>query len=103
MLGEERVELLLSWRRSGFSVHNRVFAHPGNRGEFEALVRYMMRSPVSLSRLRSTPGSKGVVCARKGGPDPTGSAEGETIDAEEMRQRRASLDSGLIPSGRQVL
>jgi Putative transposase len=37
--GEERVELLFSWRRSGFSVHNRVFAHPGNRREFEALVR----------------------------------------------------------------
>ena len=39
LLGEERVKLLLSWRRSGFSVHNRVFAHPGNSGEFEALVR----------------------------------------------------------------
>jgi hypothetical protein len=87
LLGEERVELLLSWRRSGFSVHNRVFAHPGNRGEFEALVRYMMRSPVSLSRLRFTPGSKGVVYARKGGHDPTVSAEGETIDAEEFVAR----------------
>jgi hypothetical protein len=57
LLGEEWVELLLSWRRSGFSVQDRVFAHPGNRREFEALVRYMMRSPVSLSRLRFTPGS----------------------------------------------
>ena len=45
LLSEERIERLLSWRRSGFSVHNRVFAHPGDGREFEALVRYMMRSP----------------------------------------------------------
>jgi hypothetical protein len=50
LLSEERIELLLSWRRSGFSVHNRVYAHPGDGRGFEALVRYMMRSPVSLKR-----------------------------------------------------
>ncbi len=55
LLSEERIELLLSWRRSGFSVHHRVFAHPGDWREVEALVRYMMRSPVSLKRLRFTP------------------------------------------------
>jgi hypothetical protein len=27
---QDRIELLLSWRRSGFSVHNRVYAHPGH-------------------------------------------------------------------------
>jgi hypothetical protein len=81
------MELLLSWRRSGFSIQNRVFAHPGNRGEFEALVRYVTRSPVSLSRLRFTRGSKGVVYTRKGGHDPTVSAKGETIDAEESVAR----------------
>jgi hypothetical protein len=59
---------LLSWSRSGFSVHNRVFAHPGNDREFEALVRYMMRSPISLSRLRFIPGTKEVVYTHKGGP-----------------------------------
>ena len=58
LLSQERIELLLSWRRSGFSVHNRVFAHPGDGRDFEALVRYMMRSPVSLTRLRFTPGAK---------------------------------------------
>jgi hypothetical protein len=69
LLSEERIELLLSWRRSGFSVHNRVYAHPGDSRDFEALVRYMMRSPVSLTRLRFTPGAKVVMCARKGGHD----------------------------------
>ncbi len=66
LLSQARIELLLSWRRSGFSVHNRVFAHPGDGRDFEALVRYMMRSPVSLTRLRFTPGAKEVVYARKG-------------------------------------
>jgi hypothetical protein len=61
LVSRERIELLLSWRHSGFSVHNRVFAHPGNGSEFEALVRYVMRSPISLSRLRFTPGAKDVV------------------------------------------
>jgi hypothetical protein len=37
LLSPERIEL--SWRRSGFSVHNRVYAHPGDGGDFEALVR----------------------------------------------------------------
>jgi hypothetical protein len=50
--------------RSGFSVHNRVYAHPGDGRDFEALVRYRMRSPVSLSRLRFTPGAKEVAHAR---------------------------------------
>jgi hypothetical protein len=43
LVSQERIELLLSWRRSGFSVHNRVFAHPGDGRDFEALVRYMMK------------------------------------------------------------
>ena len=30
LLSQERIDLLLSWRRSGFSVHNRVYAHPGD-------------------------------------------------------------------------
>jgi hypothetical protein len=42
-LSQVRVELLLSWRRSGFSIHNWVWVHPGEGREFKALVRYMMR------------------------------------------------------------
>jgi len=87
LLSQERIELLLSWRRSGFSVHNRVFAHPGDGRDFEALVRYMMRSPVSLSRLRFSPGAKEVVYTRKGGHDAAEPEEGERIDAEEFTAR----------------
>jgi hypothetical protein len=83
LLSQDRIELLLSWRRSGLSVHNRVFAHPADGRGFEALVRYMMRSPVSLTRLRFTPGAKEVVYARKGGHD--GSKLGEEECGAEMR------------------
>jgi hypothetical protein len=87
LVSQERIELLLSWRRSGFSVHNRVFAHPRDGRDFEALVRYMMRSPVSLRRLRFIPGAKEVVYTRKGGHDAPEAAEDEEIDAEEFVAR----------------
>jgi len=87
LLSPERIELLLSWRRSGFSVHNRVYAHPREGQGFEGLVRYMMRSPVSLSRLRFASGEKEMVYARKGGHDAREPGEGERIDAEEFVAR----------------
>ena len=87
LLSQERIDLLLSWRRSGFSVHNRVYAHPRDGRDFEALVRYMMRSPISLRRLRFTPGEKEVVYARKGGHDTPEAAGSGKIDAEEFVAR----------------
>jgi hypothetical protein len=87
LLSQERIELLLSWRRSGFSIHNRVYVPAGESQGLEALVRYMMRSPVSLSRLRFTPGSHEVVYARKGGHDEPEQTEGERIDAMEFVAR----------------
>ena len=87
LLSEERIELLFSWRRSGFSVHNRVYVPPGDGPGLEALVRYMMRPPVSLSRLSFAPGSYEVVYARKGGHDKPEPTEGERIDAMEFLAR----------------
>ena len=87
LLSQERIELLLSWRRSGFSVHNRVWAHPAQGREFEALVRYMSRSPVSLKRLRFAPGAKEVVYMGKGRHDAAEPTNDEKIDAEEFVAR----------------
>jgi hypothetical protein len=87
LLSEERIELLDSWRRSGFSVHNRVFVHPRDGREFEALVRCMMRPPVSLSRLHFTAGSHEVVYVPKAGHDDIEPTEGERIDAMEFVAR----------------
>jgi hypothetical protein len=49
------------WRHSGFSVHNTVHVPPGDHSGVEALIRYMMRPPVSLARLRLRPGSDEVL------------------------------------------
>ncbi len=39
LLTEERTELLLSWRHSGFSVHNRVRVEPEDQSAVERLAR----------------------------------------------------------------
>ena len=49
-----------------------------------------MCSPVSLSRLRFTPGSPEVVYLHERGHDDIEPTEGERVDAVEWRQRRAS-------------
>ena len=50
LLSEERAKMLLSWGRSGFSVHNRVTASAADQGGLERLARYLMRPPLSLER-----------------------------------------------------
>jgi hypothetical protein len=47
---EERIELLLSWRHTGFSVHNRVRVEPEDGPAVERLARYIMRPPMILLR-----------------------------------------------------
>ncbi|MCP4902398.1 MAG: hypothetical protein GY906_35980 [bacterium] len=51
LLSDERANLLLSWRRSGFSVHNSVMASAADPRGLERLCRYLMRPPLSLERL----------------------------------------------------
>jgi hypothetical protein len=51
LLGEERTELLLSWRHTGFSVHTRVRVEPEDGAAVERLARYIMRPPISLERM----------------------------------------------------
>jgi len=61
LLTEERTELLLSWRHSGFSVYNRVRVEPEDQSAVERLARYIMRPPISLEQGRSSsirPGSQ---------------------------------------------
>jgi len=60
LLEEGRVRLLLSWRHTGFSVHNQVLVPPGDGRAIEALARYCLRTPVSLTRLCLTADSSTV-------------------------------------------
>ncbi len=52
LLSEERIQLLLSWRRSGFSIDDSVRIPAGQQRAIEHVARYMLRAPVSLSRMR---------------------------------------------------
>ena len=102
-LSQERIDLLNSWTRSGFSVHNRVFVHPRDGRDFEVLVRYIMRPPVSLSRLRFTPGSHEVVYVPKGGHDAysnatRGKREKAAASAKPSSPDEAPKDAA-IPDG----
>ncbi len=48
---EERIELLRSWRHSGFRVFSERRIAQGERQALESLLQYMERAPVSLQRL----------------------------------------------------
>jgi hypothetical protein len=52
LLSEERTELLLSWRHTGFSVHTGVRVEPEDEGALERLARYILRPPISLERMQ---------------------------------------------------
>ena len=52
LLSEERIELLLSWKKhSGFSVHNTVTVAAEDAAGTERLARYLLRPPLSLERM----------------------------------------------------
>ncbi len=84
LIDDDRIQLLLSWRHSGFSVHNSVTVMQGDDRAFEALARYCMRNPVSLSRLSFSPGEKSVTYLPKAGHDDE---ESETFDAMDFLAR----------------
>jgi len=89
LLSEERIELLLSWKRSGFSVDDSVRLPAGEQKGLEQVARYMLRSPLSLSRMRWTPGNPDVFYASKGSDDDPEDRlpKGESIDAFEFVAR----------------
>ena len=51
LISEERKELLMSWKNTGFSVHNSVTVDPQDPKGAERLARYLMRPPLSLERM----------------------------------------------------
>jgi len=88
LLSEERTELLLSWRHTGFSVHNRVYVEPEDRPAVERLARYIMRPPISLERMTWNEAGE-VRYRRKGGhEDPALHRDPvETFDPAEFLAR----------------
>jgi len=69
LITEERINLLLSWRNSGFAVHNHTTVYPNDTDGLHRLACYLHRSPVNLSRLRYHPDSKLLNYEPKAGHD----------------------------------
>ncbi|MEJ2188365.1 MAG: transposase [Acidobacteriota bacterium] len=88
LLSEEQTELLLSWRHTGFSVHNRVRVEPEDQASVERLTRYIMRPPISLERM-AWEGLGEVRYRRKLGHEGSefGEREVEAFDPEEFLAR----------------
>ncbi len=88
-LSQERIELLLSWRRSGFSIDDSVRIPAGEQKGLEDVARYMLRAPVSLSRMRWNRGDKEVFYFSDGSHDDQDdtSMQGQRIDRLEFLAR----------------
>jgi len=84
LLDEDRTRLLLSWHHTGFSVHNSVTVPAGDGRALEALARYCLRNPVSLTRLRWDPGSETATYLLRDGHD---GQRAETLDALDFLAR----------------
>ena len=89
LLSDERIELLLSWRRTGFSIDDSVRIPAGENDTLEKVARYMLRSPVSLSRMQWSQGSPHVLYAPKSSHDDSSELfpRLEKIDALEFLAR----------------
>ena len=89
LLSDERIELLDSFRHSGFSVDASVTVWPQDTEGLERLCRYLLRCPLSLSRIHWTPGAKTLFYEAKGShDDPLASHQkGETLDVFEFLAR----------------
>ena len=89
LLSDERMELLLSFRNSGFSVDTSPTVWPQDTQGLERLCRYLLRCPVSLSRIHWTPGSKTLFYETKGSHDEPllCHPKGESLDIFEFIAR----------------
>lgn len=61
LISDERIQLFLSWKNSGFSVHNSTTVYPRDEVGLQTLAFYMLRAPVSLQRLRYEPHAQQVL------------------------------------------
>ncbi len=105
LLSEERAKLLLSWRHTGFSVHNRVRVEPEDQPAMERLARYIMRPPISLERMQWSEDGD-VFYQPKGGHDGRARQPGdaaEVFDPAEFSGPRDHAHPGAQATPRQVI
>jgi hypothetical protein len=90
LLSDERIDLLRSFRNSGFSVDTSPTVWPQDTHGLERLCRYLLRCPVSLERIHWTPGAKTLFYQSKQNAhdDPLfAHPKGETLDIFEFIAR----------------
>ena len=80
LLTEERTELLLSWRHTGFSIQNRVRVEPEDGPAVKRLARYIMRPPISIERIAWS-GNGDVLYRPKGCHDGRCRQPGDPVEA----------------------
>ena len=86
LLGQERIDLLMSWRsNTGFSVHNSVTVEPEDPAAVERLGRYLLRPPLSDERLTFDDQGAEMRYRRKR-PSPLGKLT-ETLDPLKLLAR----------------
>ena len=78
------IDLLLSWRHSGFNIHNHTTVYPNDTEGLHRLACYLHRAPVNLSRLRFHPESGLLIYEPKAGQEVDDS---EPIDPLEFLAR----------------
>lgn len=84
LLSQERIELFMSWRHSGFSAHNAVTVPPEDIEGIERLARYLLRAPVALERLRVDEHARTVYYRPKGAQP---GRRGQTFEVSEFLVR----------------
>jgi len=89
LLSDERIELLSSFHRSGFSVDDSPTVWPQDTDGLERLARYLLRCPLSLSRVHWTEGARTIFYQGKSSHDDPFATDpqGETLDVFEFLAR----------------
>jgi hypothetical protein len=95
LIDEDRIALLLSWKRTGFSVHNSVSVQPEDAGATERLARYLMRAPVSQERMEVDADLAQVRLRPKAAADENGP---RTTSSGSIRTRRWRASLPRFPS-----
>jgi hypothetical protein len=93
LIDEERVQLLLSWRHTGFSIHNSVVVESEDPAAVERLIRYVMRAPVALDRLEYDEAAGVVEIRPRPGSDDQSDGEGPGKVLVGGRDRLMERDS----------
>jgi hypothetical protein len=96
LIDEDCVQLLLSWRHTGFSIHNSVVVESEDPAAVERLIRYVMRAPVALDRLEYDEAAGVVEIRSRTGSDDQ--PDGEAAERVDGDARSPGASSRLGPA-----